>query len=80
MQRCGTRGVLWVVVLTVVLVMPVAWAQAPAKGSWSGLLLLWRPWGGIPTLPGCRAVVACSISGQPWNTSLELIAIRGVHS
>ena len=28
MQRCGTRGVLWVVVLTVVLVMPVAWAGA----------------------------------------------------
>ena len=33
MQRCGTRGVLWMVVLTVVLVMPVAWAQAPAKGE-----------------------------------------------
>ena len=45
MQRCGTRGVLWVVVLTVVLVMPVAWAQAPAKGKLERLIVAVAPLG-----------------------------------
>ena len=40
MQRWGTRGALWGVVLTVVLVMNVAWApaSAPAKGKLERLL------------------------------------------
>ena len=45
MQRCGTRGVLWVVVLTVVLVMPVAWAQAPARGKLERLIVAVAPLG-----------------------------------
>ena len=85
MQRWGMREVLWGSVLTVALVMSVAWAQAPAsapaKGSWSGSSLPSRPWAGIPTFPGCRAAVACSISGRLWNTSSGSTVTTGsVHS
>src|SRR5215813_2059928 len=47
MQRWGTRGVLWGVaaVLTVVLVMNVAWAQAPARGKLERLVVAVAPLG-----------------------------------
>src|SRR5919198_1402435 len=45
MQRWGTRGALWGVVLTVVLVMNVAWAQAPAKGKLERLIVAVAPLG-----------------------------------
>jgi ABC-type transport system substrate-binding protein len=45
MQRWGTRGVLWGVVLTVGLVMHVAWAQAPAKGKLERLVVAVAPLG-----------------------------------
>src|SRR4029453_14451926 len=38
MQCWGRRGALWGVVLTVVLVMNVAWAQGQARGRWGGVL------------------------------------------
>src|SRR5437899_2362997 len=45
MPRWGTRGVLWGVVLTVVLVMSVAWAQAPARGKLERLIVAVAPLG-----------------------------------
>ena len=45
MQRWGRRGALWGVVLTVVLVMNVAWAQAPARGKLERLIVAVAPLG-----------------------------------
>ena len=39
MRRWGTQGALWGVVLTAVLILPVAWAQAPAKGKLERLVV-----------------------------------------
>jgi ABC-type transport system substrate-binding protein len=45
MQCWGRRGALWGVVLTVVLVMNVAWAQAPARGKLERLIVAVAPLG-----------------------------------
>src|SRR5262245_58985178 len=45
MRRWGTRGALWGVVLTAVLVLPVAWAQAPARGKLERLVVAVAPLG-----------------------------------
>jgi hypothetical protein len=45
MQRWGRRGALWGVVLTVVLVMNAAWAQAPARGKLERLIVAVAPLG-----------------------------------
>ena len=45
MQRWGRHVALWGVVLTVVLVMNVAWAQAPARGKLERLVVAVAPLG-----------------------------------
>ena len=46
MRRWGTQGALWGVVLTAVLVvLPVAWAQAPARGKLERLVIAVAPLG-----------------------------------
>jgi ABC-type transport system substrate-binding protein len=45
MRRWGTQGALWGVVLTVVLVLQVAWAQAPTRGKLERLVIAVAPLG-----------------------------------